>query len=171
MGVRVRTDSRVCLSNCSWFNLLFGVAGAVAIFGQWRTPALMGDKGYRNVPMHGSSTDSICEAKLLLTGSAAAADADDADQANPAQVAAALARRNVVVHRRHSPHRAVIERVIGMMKRVSHFVAGPVFQRSDAQLGAVLFITATIVNRLISVNQQLFVRGAGGAMDMDVDVE
>lgn len=129
----------------------------------------MGDKGYRYVPMHGTSKDSICEAKLLLTGSAATADDGDADQANAAQVAAALARRNVVVHRRHSPHRAVVERVIGMMKRISIFVTGPVFFRSDVQLGAALVITATIVNRAISLNKELFVRGAGGAMDMEVD--
>ena len=116
-----------------------------------------GDKGYFAVDhtrLHGAGvilTDTAVDA-------AAAVGAVRGNNKQARQAKFLAANAHAMLSPRFATHRSVVERVIGMMKRMSTFVAGPVFTRQHKDLGRVLRIVGALVNRQLSLNSRLFVR-------------
>jgi hypothetical protein len=121
--------------------------------------ALGGDKGYRLVKTgDGAQHETIGDAMLLLTKSASDAAEDDADQADDTAVRAALDRPGVRIEARFAVYRGVIERVIGKMKSMSKFLAGPITLRQQSRLFRVLVIVSALVNRQVKLDSSLFAK-------------
>jgi hypothetical protein len=62
------------------------------------------------------------------------------------------------LHPRFAHHRCVVERVIGRMKQISAFIAGPIYEKQDRRLADVLLVVSAIVNYQLSQNANLFVK-------------
>ena len=128
----------------------------VVVGDQTRRIYVGGDKGYYNVKSHLLGAFGI-----VLTDSAVAAAAEDgAIKGNNkrARQNNFLARnQHSMLEARFATHRSVVERVIGAMKRVSRFVAGPIREMQADSLRRVLLIVAALLNRRLQASQTLFV--------------
>lgn len=65
---------------------------------------------------------------------------------------------HALLNPRFAHHRCAIERVIGRIKQISAFIAGPIYEIQDRRLADALLVVAAIVNRQLSMNPNLFVK-------------
>jgi len=109
---------------------VFGDDATIVSDGVTYDAVFVGDKGYRLVPVGADAgEDSLGKGQLMPTKSAVDAKDDDADEIDEKAAQQAIKRKGVVVCSRIAHHRAVVERVFGMLQRMSAFIRGPITVR------------------------------------------
>ena len=155
-----KIDDTTALDSTAFFTWLRAAVPSpvVNVGGRERRFFVGGDKGYYAV-----KAASLQGIGIILTDSAVDAAAGDgvvhARSKEGRQRAFSAAHPHSLLSPRFATHRCVVERVIGAIKRLSRFVAGPIYLRQSAlMLPSVLLVVTALINRRLDSKPNLFVR-------------
>ena len=121
-----------------------------------------GDKGYKNMEPPGE----LAKLALTMTAQTEMDPEEEQDVAQGRKDAKDVQRKakdkfadksKYIIHTRFSHWRSLIERVIGRVKSVSRFVAGPLYlDTANKRLANVLVLVASLCNKALAKNKQLY---------------